>query len=86
MTICFDWGGISYRVDACVLEDEGVVEDITTVEAVATDGEYVQLEVEREDFLEQMQDVLNEALEKTLQERELDYAEMKMDMEREERE
>lgn len=85
MTICFDYNGMSYKVELGVLEEEKVVEDVLSVEVLAANGEYTKVDVDREDFLEGMQDFLNEKVEEEIENRALAYAEVQADAEREEK-
>lgn len=80
-----DWAGISFLVDAEIAEDEpAYVEEINSVEVRAQNGDYMLVDVDRKEFMEIMQDVLDDAAQEYIQERAIAYAEARMDARREE--
>lgn len=81
----FNYAGLSFRVDACIVEDDvPFVEDISSVEVEAGNGDYMTVAVDLNEFMEAMQDQLNEAAEEYIRNRAIAYAEMRMDARREE--
>ena len=81
----FDWAGMSFRVEVEIFEDDpSYVEDIKRVEVKTEGGEYMLVSINREEFLESMQDILNDKAEEYMRDREIAYAEMRADSKREE--
>ncbi len=82
MILYFDFAGISFRVKADITD--GQVEHIAKVQAVCHTGEYVTLEVEPVEFLETLQDTLNEAVEQAVLNARLAHEDMLFEQAREE--
>lgn len=82
MNLYFDFAGMSFRVNADV--EDGVVEEISKVEAVSNTGDYVKLEVDPIDFFDTMEDYLNDAVEKAILDEQLIHGDMLFEQRREE--
>lgn len=81
----FDYAGLSFCVDACIVEDDTpYVEDISSVEVEAGNGDYMTVAVDIDAFMDAMQDKLNEAAEEYMRDRAIAYAEARMDARKEE--
>ena len=56
----FEFAGLEFRVKASI--SDGVVEDVTKVEVLCSTGKYVPVKVDTDQFYEDMQDYLNDAV------------------------
>ena len=84
MQLFFNSNGLSFKVDVEVLEDENCVDTINSVEVLAENGDYIVADVDKEEFFEGMEDLLNELAEEAIRDRAIAYAEMRLDSKREE--
>lgn len=82
MTLYLDFAGLQYKVTADI--DEGCVEYVSKVEILANTGKYFPVKVENDEFLETMQDYLNEAIEEALLDERLEHGDMLFEQRREE--
>lgn len=82
MTLYFDYAGLSFRVDANV--NDNWVEDVSTVEVMGIGGKYEPMQVDRKEFVETMQDTLDEAVEDAKLEARLAYEDMLLNQAKEE--
>ena len=82
MTLYFEYAGLSFRVDANV--NDNCVEDINTVEVMGIGGKYEPMQVDRKEFVETMQDTLDEAVEDAKLEARRAYEDMLLDQAKEE--
>lgn len=81
----FDWAGMSFRVEVEIFDDEpAYVEEIKRVEVKTEGGEYMLVSVDKAEFMDNMQDILNDAAEEYMRDRAIAYAEMRADAKREE--
>lgn len=82
MKLYFDYGGLSFRVEADVTD--GVVEGVRSVEIVCSTGEYAKMEVDYEEFFKVFADPLNDAVEDSIRDEYLAHCDMLYDQAKEE--
>ena len=82
----FDYAGVSFRVNADVVDDAGCVEQVNQVAAIdIANNEYTPLSVDKVKFLKDMEDVLNEAVEQEKLNAKLAHEDMLFEQARERR-
>ena len=82
MKLYFNYAGLHFRVDANV--NDNWVEDVSTVEVMGIGGKYEPMQVDRKEFVETMQDTLDEAVEQAKLDARLAYEDMLLDQAKEE--
>lgn len=82
MILNFDFAGMSFEVDADV--EEGYVIGVFGVKILAKTGKYFPVKVDTEEFLEGMQDFLNDAVEQAVLDNRLAHEDYLFEVAREE--
>lgn len=83
MILNFDFAGMSFEVDADV--EEGCVVGVFSASVQAKTGKYFPVKIDREDFLDSMQDFLNDAVEEAILSEKLAHGDMLFEQAREEK-
>lgn len=82
MKLHVDYAGLKFRITADVEND--CVEYVSRVEVMATTGKYVPVKYEVDDFLDGLQDYLNDAIEEAILDEQLAHGDMLFETAREE--
>lgn len=82
MKLYVDYAGLKFRVTADV--ENGCVEYVSRVEVMANTGKYVPVKYDIDDFMEGLQDYLNDAIEEAILDEQLANGDMLFETAREE--